>query len=85
MSGGSVHFHSILVYLHTSTYRSISTKVVGGTIELDNVDDNDFTEEDHESTLESDEIKVISREITKVGSKFQCPQCDKLSLTIMLY
>ena len=48
------------------------------TEELDNVDHNDFTEEDHESTLESDEIKVISREITKVGSKFQCPQCDKL-------
>ena len=46
--------------------------------ELDNVDHNDFTEEDHESTLESDEIKVKSREITKVGSKFQCPQCDKL-------
>ena len=48
------------------------------TEELDNVDHNDFTEEDHESTLESDEIKVISREITKVGSKFQCPQCDNL-------
>ena len=48
------------------------------TEELDNVDHNDFTEEDHESTLESDEIKVISREITKVGSKLQCPQCDKL-------
>ena len=32
------------------------------TEELDNVDHNDFTEEDHESTLESDEIKVKSRE-----------------------
>ena len=46
--------------------------------ELNNVDHNDFIEENHESTLESDENKVISREITKVGSKFQCPQCDKL-------
>ena len=45
------------------------------TEEPDVVDHNNFTEDDHESTLESDEKRVISREITRVGSKFQC---DKL-------
>ena len=60
MSGGSVHFHSILVYLHTSTYRSISTKVVGGTIERsailkhENLSDNDdVLEEYFEKEVES--------------------------------
>merc|ERR1711949_131153 len=49
--------------------------------EAENVDHNIITEEEEGTTMESEptsEKKVISREITSVGSKFQCPQCDKL-------
>ena len=41
-----------------------------------NVDHDNTIEAEQVSTLKSDE--VISREISRVGSKFQCPQCDKL-------
>ena len=44
--------------------------------EADNLDYDNITEEDQGSTLESDQ--VMSTEISRVGSKFQCPQCDKL-------
>ena len=43
---------------------------------------NNVGEKGGEEAIENyegaNEMEVISREITKVGSKFQCPQCDKL-------
>ena len=45
------------------------------------VDHYNITKEEEVTTIESEptsEKEVISREITSVGSKFQCPQCDKL-------
>ena len=44
--------------------------------EADSMDHDNTTEV--ESTSESDKKGVQSSKITKVGSKFQCPQCDKL-------
>ena len=44
--------------------------------EHDDMDHNNTIEAEQVSTLKSDE--VISREISRVGSKFQCPQCGKL-------
>ena len=49
--------------------------------EAENVDHNIITEEEEGTTIESKPTKekeVISRKITSVGSKFQCPKCDKL-------
>ena len=46
--------------------------------EVDDVDHSNITEEDKGSTLESDENKIMSKEILRIGSNFQCPQCDKL-------
>ena len=44
-----------------------------------NEDHNISTEEDSTTKSEpANEKEVISREITSVGSKFKCPQCDKL-------
>ena len=40
--------------------------------------DDNITEVEQESTIESNEEVIINREITKLGSKFQCPQCDKV-------
>ena len=37
-----------------------------------------ITKVEQEYTLESNEEESISREIIKLGSKFQCSQCDKL-------
>ena len=45
------------------------------------VDHYNITKEEEVTTIESEptsEKEVISREFTSVGSKFQCPQCDKL-------
>ena len=47
-------------------------------IKADNVEHNNITEVEQEYTLESNEEESISREIIKLGSKFQCSQCDKL-------
>ena len=44
--------------------------------EANNLDHNKAI--DQGLTLESEEEEVKGREITAVGSKFQCPQCDKL-------
>ena len=47
--------------------------------EADNVDHKNTIEEELlESGIESDKKEVISREIKCAGSKFQCPQCEKL-------
>ena len=43
-----------------------------------NVDLKNSTELGQGSTFECDEKEVKSEEISRVGSKFQCPQCDKL-------
>ena len=44
----------------------------------ENVKHNNITEVKQDYILESNEEESISREIIKLGSKFQCSQCDKL-------
>ena len=45
--------------------------------EPDNVEHDNITEVEQKYTLESNEEESISKEIIKLGSKFQCSQCDK--------
>ena len=44
----------------------------------ENVEHNNITEVKQEYILESNEEESKNREIIKLGSKFQCSQCDKL-------
>ena len=44
----------------------------------ENVKHNNITEVKQDYILESNEEESISKEIIKLGSKFQCSQCDKL-------